>query len=112
MPKLRLFSGAELCDLLSTEGFERVRQRGSHVIMRRGRISFRFRFTANSIAAHCVELSVRADFLDRCLNKSCLSPGLAKNRLRPRRRRTRQQIRQGERARCQIIEEAEFRKML
>ena len=40
MPKLRLFSGAELCDLLSTQGFERVRQRGSHVIMRRGRISF------------------------------------------------------------------------
>jgi predicted RNA binding protein YcfA (HicA-like mRNA interferase family) len=40
MPKLRLFSGAELCNLLVTHGFERVRQRGSHVIMRRGQISF------------------------------------------------------------------------
>jgi predicted RNA binding protein YcfA (HicA-like mRNA interferase family) len=40
MPRLRVFSGAELCDLLTKQGFERVRQRGSHVIMRRGEVSF------------------------------------------------------------------------
>ena len=40
MPKLRVFSGAELCNFLSEHGFERVRQRGSHVIMRRGQVSF------------------------------------------------------------------------
>jgi predicted RNA binding protein YcfA (HicA-like mRNA interferase family) len=40
MPKLRVFSGAALCDLLTKHGFERVRQRGSHVIMRRGQVSF------------------------------------------------------------------------
>ena len=39
MPKLRVLSGAELCDLLTKHGFERVRQRGSHVVMRRGSIS-------------------------------------------------------------------------
>ena len=40
MPKLRVFSGAELCDLLRKHGFVKVRQRGSHLIMRRGRVSF------------------------------------------------------------------------
>jgi predicted RNA binding protein YcfA (HicA-like mRNA interferase family) len=40
MPKLRVFSGAKLCDLLTKHGFVKVRQRGSHVIMRRGQISF------------------------------------------------------------------------
>jgi len=40
MPKLRVFSGVELCNFLSEHGFERVRQRGSHVIMRRGQVSF------------------------------------------------------------------------
>jgi predicted RNA binding protein YcfA (HicA-like mRNA interferase family) len=40
MSKLRVFSGAELCDLLGHQGFERVRQRGSHVVMRRGPVSF------------------------------------------------------------------------
>jgi predicted RNA binding protein YcfA (HicA-like mRNA interferase family) len=39
MPKLRVFSGAEVCDLLISQGFERVRQRGSHVIMRQGQVS-------------------------------------------------------------------------
>jgi predicted RNA binding protein YcfA (HicA-like mRNA interferase family) len=34
MPRLRVFSGAELCDLLIKQGFEPVRQRGSHIIMR------------------------------------------------------------------------------
>lgn len=40
MPKLRVFSGAELCALLEKQGFERVRQRGSHAVMRRGSVSF------------------------------------------------------------------------
>ena len=40
MPKPRVFSGAELCNFLSEHGFERVRQRGSHVMMRRGQVSF------------------------------------------------------------------------
>jgi len=40
MPRLRLFSGAELCNFLTEHGFERVRQRGSHVIMPRGQVSF------------------------------------------------------------------------
>ena len=35
MPKLGVFSGAELCDLLRVQGFELVRQRGSHLIMQR-----------------------------------------------------------------------------
>jgi predicted RNA binding protein YcfA (HicA-like mRNA interferase family) len=40
MPRLRVFSGAELCILLEKEGFHQVRQRGSHVVMRRGSMSF------------------------------------------------------------------------
>ena len=40
MPKLRVFSGAELCALLAKQGFVQVRQRGSHVIMKRDGISF------------------------------------------------------------------------
>ena len=40
MPKLRVFSGAELSDLLTGQGFQRVRQRGSHIIMKRGTVSF------------------------------------------------------------------------
>jgi predicted RNA binding protein YcfA (HicA-like mRNA interferase family) len=39
MSNLRAFSGAELCNFLSEHGFERVRQGGSHVIMRRGQVS-------------------------------------------------------------------------
>ena len=35
MPKLGVFSGREVCQLLETEGFAQVRQRGSHVIMQR-----------------------------------------------------------------------------
>jgi len=35
MPKLGVFSGAELCRLLEKEGFVNVRQRGSHVVMQR-----------------------------------------------------------------------------
>ena len=40
MPKLRVLSGRELCHLLEENGFRRVRQRGSHVIMRKDRVSF------------------------------------------------------------------------
>lgn len=40
MPRLRVFSGAELCDLLTKQGFQKVRQRGSHLIMSRGTVSF------------------------------------------------------------------------
>jgi predicted RNA binding protein YcfA (HicA-like mRNA interferase family) len=35
MPKLGIFSGAEICDLMRSQGFELVRQRGSHLIMQR-----------------------------------------------------------------------------
>jgi predicted RNA binding protein YcfA (HicA-like mRNA interferase family) len=40
MPKLRVLSGRELCHLLEQNGFQNVRQRGSHVIMRKDRVSF------------------------------------------------------------------------
>ena len=40
MPKLRVLSGRELCHLLEQNGFQSIRQRGSHVIMRKDRISF------------------------------------------------------------------------
>ena len=33
MPKLGVFSGAELCRILGQHGFAVVRQRGSHVVM-------------------------------------------------------------------------------
>lgn len=35
MPKLGVFSGAEICRLLEIEGFRVVRQRGSHIVMQR-----------------------------------------------------------------------------
>ena len=35
MPKLGVFSGAELCRLLKQNGFDEVRQRGSHVVMQK-----------------------------------------------------------------------------
>lgn len=35
MPKLGIFSGMEICDILHTHGFELVRQRGSHLVMQR-----------------------------------------------------------------------------
>ena len=40
MPKLRVLSGRELCHLLEENGFQNIRQRGSHVIMRKDRVSF------------------------------------------------------------------------
>ena len=33
MPKLGIFSGPEICKLLEAQGFNKVRQRGSHVVM-------------------------------------------------------------------------------
>ena len=35
MGKLRVLSGQEVCSLLEQHGFERVRQRGSHVVMQK-----------------------------------------------------------------------------
>lgn len=36
MPKLPVLSGAEAIKALERIGFEQIRQRGSHVVMRRG----------------------------------------------------------------------------
>jgi predicted RNA binding protein YcfA (HicA-like mRNA interferase family) len=33
--KLRILSGAEVCAILASRGFEAVRQRGSHVVMQK-----------------------------------------------------------------------------
>jgi predicted RNA binding protein YcfA (HicA-like mRNA interferase family) len=35
MPKLRVLSAADVCRILRTHGFIEVRQRGSHIIMRK-----------------------------------------------------------------------------
>ena len=35
MPKLRILSGRDVCRIMSQHGFERVRQKGSHVIMQK-----------------------------------------------------------------------------
>ena len=35
MPKLPVLSGREVCGILEGFGFEKVRQRGSHIIMQR-----------------------------------------------------------------------------
>jgi predicted RNA binding protein YcfA (HicA-like mRNA interferase family) len=35
MPKLRVLSGREVCKILSEYGFEKVRQKGSHIIMQK-----------------------------------------------------------------------------
>ncbi len=35
MGKLRPLSGKKVCGILATHGFEKVRQRGSHVVMQR-----------------------------------------------------------------------------
>ena len=63
MPKLPRISGEEVCRILETKGFSRVRQRGSHIIMQRrtenstitvpvpnyeeARVSSRFRCSVN-----------------------------------------------------------------
>ncbi len=38
MPKLPVLSGADVVKMLERLGFENIRQRGSHVIMRRGSV--------------------------------------------------------------------------
>ena len=35
MPKLGVFSGKEVCQIMAAGGFVQVRQRGSHLIMQR-----------------------------------------------------------------------------
>ncbi len=35
MPKLRVLSGRELCKILAQHGFEKVLQKGSHIIMQK-----------------------------------------------------------------------------
>ena len=35
MPKLGTFSGDEVCQILESHGFRRVRQKGSHAIMQK-----------------------------------------------------------------------------
>jgi len=35
MPKLRVLSGREMCRILAQHGFEKVRQKGSHIIMQK-----------------------------------------------------------------------------
>ena len=35
MPKLKVFSGKEICDILASEGFIEIRRRGSHIIMQK-----------------------------------------------------------------------------
>ena len=35
MGKLKVFSGKEICQILGANGFEKVRQRGSHVVMQK-----------------------------------------------------------------------------
>ncbi|MCJ7728215.1 MAG: type II toxin-antitoxin system HicA family toxin [Actinobacteria bacterium] len=35
MGKLRILSGQGVCEILSKHGFEKIRQRGSHIIMQK-----------------------------------------------------------------------------
>lgn len=35
MPRLLVLSGRELCKILAKNGFEKVRQKGSHIIMQK-----------------------------------------------------------------------------
>ena len=35
MPKLRVLSGREVCKILSEQGFQEVRRKGSHAIMQK-----------------------------------------------------------------------------
>ncbi len=35
MPKLRVLSGRDVCKILVRNGFEKVRQKGSHIIMQK-----------------------------------------------------------------------------
>lgn len=35
MPKLRILSGKEICNILASEGFSEVRRRGSHIVLQK-----------------------------------------------------------------------------
>lgn len=35
MPKLRVLSGRDVCKILTQQGFQEVRQKGSHIIMQK-----------------------------------------------------------------------------
>ncbi|MDQ3633341.1 MAG: type II toxin-antitoxin system HicA family toxin [Acidobacteriota bacterium] len=35
MGKLKILSGKEVCKILASEGFENVRQKGSHIVMQK-----------------------------------------------------------------------------
>jgi len=35
VPRLRVLSGRDVCNIMSQHGFERVRQKGSHIIMQK-----------------------------------------------------------------------------
>lgn len=35
MGKLRMLSGQEVCDILAAQGFVKIRQRGSHIVMQK-----------------------------------------------------------------------------
>lgn len=35
MPKLRILSGRDVCKILTQHGFQKVRQKGSHIIMQK-----------------------------------------------------------------------------
>lgn len=35
MPRLRVLSGRELCKILAQHGFQKIRQKGSHIIMQK-----------------------------------------------------------------------------
>ena len=37
MPKLRRLSGREVCQILTTQGFTKVRQKGSHIMMQKAK---------------------------------------------------------------------------
>jgi len=35
MPKVRILSGKDVCKIMAQHGFEKVRQKGSHIIMQK-----------------------------------------------------------------------------
>ena len=39
MPKLRVFSARQVCDILQEHGFTKSRQSGSHIVMRYSKLT-------------------------------------------------------------------------
>ena len=66
MPKLGVFSGAEVCAILEAADFRAVRQRGSHIVMQKitpsGNVTVPVRIIAPSAPEPCLRLSGRADW--------------------------------------------------